>query len=252
MHDEPIVGVIDGGSRPDSVSLAVDAAEAAGARVVTGGTEMLETDVDVLVAPGDGALDELVRSPSVPDTPVLPVDLAPGIASVPAADLEAAIEETIDGECEQRSHVILSVTVDGQRTRAIRDVALVTDEPARISEFAVDASDTGRITRLRADGVVVATPAGSHGYAARADGPLLAPETGLAVVPIAPFVTDADRWVIPTGRVTCRICRNETPIAVEADGREVAIIDLDDRVEIDPNGTLQMLIVPSSRSPYER
>ncbi|WP_394351524.1 hypothetical protein [Halobacterium bonnevillei] len=57
---------------------------------------------------------------------------------------------------------------------------MVTAEPARISEYAVE-TGTERVDEVRADGVVAATPAGSHGYARDADGPLLSRGRGLAV-----------------------------------------------------------------------
>ena len=67
--------------------------------------------------------------------------------------------------------------------------------------------------------VVVATPLGTAGYSRAAGGPRLAPDTGLAVVPIAPFAMTADQWVVrpPLG---LRVERDDD-VSVFADGNRV-------------------------------
>ena len=113
---------------------------------------------------------------------------------------------------------VLSVQVDNTAARAVRDCAIVTTDPARISEYRVVADDA-TLTAFRADGVVVATPLGTAGYSRAAGGPRLAPDTGLAVVPIAPFAMTADQWVVrpPLG---LRVERDDD-VSVFADGNRV-------------------------------
>jgi len=113
---------------------------------------------------------------------------------------------------------ILSIEVDNTAARAVRDCAIVTTDPARISEYRVVADDA-TLTAFRADGVVVATPLGTAGYSRAAGGPRLAPDTGLAVVPIAPFAMTADQWVVrpPLG---LRVERDDD-VSVFADGNRV-------------------------------
>jgi len=116
------------------------------------------------------------------------------------------------------SRRVLSVQVGDTAARAVRDCAIVTTDPARISEYRVVADDA-TLTAFRADGVVVATPVGTAGYSRAAGGPRLAPNTGLAVVPIAPFAMAADQWVVrpPLG---LRVERDDD-VSVFADGNRV-------------------------------
>ncbi|MEA1931305.1 MAG: ATP-NAD kinase [Euryarchaeota archaeon] len=113
----------------------------------------------------------------------------------------------------------LVVSADGTQSTAAFDTTLVTSEPARISEYAVSVDGRQHAT-FRADGVVVASPLGSHGYNRAAGGPQLGFATGLAVVPIAPFATIADAWVVePPLSVSVE---RETAVSVFADTEQVA------------------------------
>ncbi|MFD1641026.1 hypothetical protein [Halohasta litorea] len=113
----------------------------------------------------------------------------------------------------------LVVSADGTQSTAAFDTTLVTSEPARISEYAVSV-DGRQHAAFRADGVVVASPLGSHGYNRAAGGPQLGFGTGLAVVPIAPFATIADAWVVePPLSVSVE---RETAVSVFADTEQVA------------------------------
>jgi NAD+ kinase len=116
------------------------------------------------------------------------------------------------------SRRVLSVQVGDTAARAVRDCAIVTTDPARISEYRVVADDA-TLTAFRADGVVVATPVGTASYSRAAGGPRLAPDTGLAVVPIAPFAMTADQWVVRPP-LTLRVERDDD-VSVFADGRRV-------------------------------
>jgi NAD+ kinase len=97
---------------------------------------------------------------------------------------------------------------------------LVRAEPGRISEFGVRAGGTR--SRFRADGIVLATPLGSHGYAHDAGGPRLAPGVGaVTVVPVAAFGLGAPTWVVdPAGGVRLSVERDEGDVSLLVDGRE--------------------------------
>ncbi|MCL7416525.1 MAG: ATP-NAD kinase, partial [Halalkalicoccus sp.] len=160
-----------------------------------------EGDPSVVVTVGEAALLAVARER--PDAPILPVDTAIG----PPADDRGAILTAIDDGTE-RTRPLIDVSVDGERVAtALLDVMLVTSEPARISEYAIDREE-GRVAAFRADGVVVATPAGSRGYAAAAGGPTLSARTEtLCAVPIAPFHTQSGQWVLDTSPLALSVLR---------------------------------------------
>jgi NAD+ kinase len=94
--------------------------------------------------------------------------------------------------------------------------------------------------------VVVATPAGSVGYAADAGGPALYPGTGaLGVVPVAPFVTDAHHWVVRDDRVAVTVEREE-PTALVVDGRRRRLAPAGGTVTVAADGRLEVLLAPES------
>lgn len=132
----------------------------------------------------------------------------------------------------------LVVSADRTQSTAAFDTTLVTSEPARISEYAVSVAGRPH-AEFRADGVVIATPLGSHGYNRAAGGPQLGFGTGIAVVPIAPFATIADTWVIEPP-LTVSVER-ETPVSVFADTDQVATGGSELTVEIETGPPLAIV-----------
>jgi len=187
------------------------------------------SDADAIVAVGDDALREVLVE--APDAPVIPVGSRR--LAVDADDAERRVRALLDAAVggdergddrpadgvQRTTHPILDVDAgSGESRRAALDVALVTAEPARISEFAIDFVG-GSDATFRADGVVVATPLGSDGYANAAGGPVVEPGGGLSVASIAPFSTRTDAWVAAEG-LSISVEREAESVALVVDGRE--------------------------------
>ncbi|WP_164974746.1 NAD(+)/NADH kinase [Halegenticoccus tardaugens] len=214
--------------------------------VVAGGGEVVAPDdAEVILAVGERALADAALSR--PDAPVLPLSLDEAAEGYYSRFVEAfcdRVEAFFAGEWTTDEHPLLSVEVDGAiAAEAALDVLLVTSEPARISEYAVR-TERDRLDAFRADGVVVATPLGSDGYARAAGGPLLAPGTGLVVVPVSPFATRSERWVVPT-EATMSVERDEGPVSLVVDGREVRGIDPGQRVRVRIDGAVSLVRPPA-------
>lgn len=261
--EQPVVGIVertrtddsdDAGTRP----IRVDALEAtlndADGDAVRGDPEdLLAAAPSLLVAAGEQALSAIARAD--PNVPVLPVGDVPGIDAVDHDVLPTALEAALAGEATIRQRSVLGLTVepagskvldDEVRERALFDVALVTEEPAQISEYGVSSRGES-VATVRADGVVVATSAGSHGYASAVDAPhLSASVDAVAVTPIAPFVVQTRQWVLPEDSLALTVERNETVVTLVADDRPVCTVDVDSRVEIAVDGSLSVLSVPDA------
>lgn len=205
---------------------------------------------DAVVVVGHQSLLDLVDA-GPPDASVLPIDAGDGIRSVPRERIDAALSQLVDGEATAVSYPVLSVSVDGQyETRALFDCMLVTAEPARISEYAV-ATDESVVDQFRADGVVVATPAGTHGYARRVDAPVIDPRADvLSVAPVAPFATHSDHWVFPSHCVRLTVERRGEPIELLADDRTIGTIQPESPVLVSQAGYVSILTLPASRPPF--
>lgn len=238
------IGVVEDPCVVDPDRLAAAIENAAATARVAGVEALLASDLDAVVVGGTAALHAVAsRRPAVP---VLPVDVDCGLPSVAVEDLESAMASVVAGDASIESAPILAVDADGESTTALLETTMITAEPARISEFAIHHDGVGHLDTVRADGVVVATPAGSVGYAASGGGPLLEPDTGLAVVPVAPFRTDRDRWVVPLKEVAVCVQRDEAAVTVEVDGEVLATVGRDATVTIAPTGKLGVLAVEES------
>ena len=171
---------------------------------------------DLLVTIGADALADCANR-SEP-RPILPAGVETPLS--PSREQLVDVFERLPAEPSTVEVRPLSVTAGDASTTAVFDTALVTSEPARISEYTVSVGDRPHAT-FREDGVVVATPLGSSGYGRAAGGPQLEPATGVAVVPIAPFATHTDTWVLKPP-LSVRVEREDS-VTVFADTTHLAV-----------------------------
>ncbi|MFB6160742.1 MAG: ATP-NAD kinase [Haloferacaceae archaeon] len=230
------------GEPADGPSVRVRGDDAVAAAVAEAGATLRpDGPADLLVAVGEDALLGLAADP--PALPVLPVDDAGGPLVVPREAAVAAVAAFAAGDARRVEHPVLGVSVgDDHVGRALADVSLVTSEPARISEYAVESR--GRpVAGFRADGVVVATPLGSAGYARAAGGPVLGPGTGLAVVPVAPFATTFDTWV-RRAPVELSVERDEGRVSLVLDDAVVREVLPHEPVRVDVTTAVELVVPP--------
>jgi len=246
----------ESGRPPSAVGVTgTGAEEIADLVAAAGGNPVVDTPETVLDA--DPALDAVVaggesaaRAVAVADAdaPVLAVDAGRGLCSVSRADLPSAIDRLLAGTWDVQRRLVLDVTAGERTARSLLDVTLMTSRPARISEYGVESATDGDVEPFRADGVVVATPAGSHGYARDAGGPSLSPAVdGGAVVPIAPFAIDQRRWVLDFP-LTLTVER-DTPVDLFVDGERVAAITPGVAVDVRTRARAPFVAVPE-RTPF--
>ncbi|MES3516067.1 MAG: ATP-NAD kinase [Natronomonas sp.] len=222
----------------------VESVAAAGAEPVTG-TVSTVSDLAAVVVSGESALLELAHSGT--DATVLAVSpTVSGLRSVEPADVTAACERLLADDYTIDGHSLLAAASSSTTAHALLDVTLLTAESARISEYSISL-DGERLTRFRADGVVVSTPAGSSGYGRAAGGPLVTPAAdSLAAAPISPFSIDSNRWVLPTDGVSLAVERDEAEVLLCVDGDAVAEVRPETPVRIDAVDRLEVAVVPES------
>jgi NAD+ kinase len=223
----------------EDTSGAMDAIRDAGGRVAD------PSDADVVAVLGEAALLDAATDPPAP---LLPVGAGREYGGVARPDLDAALASLATGDFSVVDRPTLSVDSPDVSARALADVTLVTTEPAKISEFDVEAGDRS-VGSVRADGVVAATPVGSRGYATDASGPRLEPDvSAVAVVPVAPFRIDRTNWVAaPPLSVT--VARDETSVELHVDGRGQRTVAPGNPVELTWGDPLSVAVVPATRQP---
>lgn len=232
-------------------------AEAVAGRVREAGLEAAAA-TPATAADGDGVAVVTVGQAALvavarlrPERPVLPVEGGAGVGSVPRDRLGGAVEALAAEEFRIGRRELFSARTPDRETPVLFDATLAAD-PASISEYTVRGvldAEEAVLERVRADGVVVATPAGSVGYARSAGGPLAAPGTGVAVVvPIGPYAVERDRWVLapPVGLA---VERDEGAVSLFADGREVGPVGPGDPVEVTGGDSLRVAVVPGADPP---
>lgn len=204
---------------------------------------------DAVLTLGERAFTRTAReAPSLPLLPVVDATGPPtrGVGGDVhrldglARDAPTAVAALADDAVRAVDRTLLRVSVDDEPAgTAVLDAGLMTTEPARISEYTV--RDDGRpVETVRSDGIVVSTPLGSGGYGRAAGGPVLAPETGLAVTPVAPFATAASPLVL-AGPVALRVERDEGDVSLLVDDERVREVPAGATVACVPDATVRVL-----------
>ncbi len=164
----------------------------------------MKADV-VLAIGGDGTI---LRALQLSDAEVLGINSGSlgFLAEVYAQEVETFLARIVKKDYKVEDRLRLKVTADGERLFDCLNEAVVhTANVAKIRHFEVHLDDA-LVTRVRADGVILATPTGSTSYAMSVGGPIVDPRVpGIIFGAIAPFKPSCRPHVFPatsTVRVT--------------------------------------------------
>ncbi|RJS86093.1 NAD(+) kinase [Methanophagales archaeon] len=162
------------------------------------GSRIKDMNVDLLICVGgDGTILRTLHHLRV-DIPVLGINMGTigFLADVQPADAVSTLAMLLDGfDVERRERLAVKLK-DGQVPYALNEAVVITSNPGKMLHFAIFV-DGEEWERLRADGVVFATPTGSTAYAMGAGGPIVHPGVNAAIiVPIAPFNLSARPTVV--------------------------------------------------------
>src|SRR5436189_2579987 len=162
---------------------------------------------DVMLAiGGDGTI---LRALQLSDAKVLGINSGSlgFLAEVNADEAEGALDRVARGDYRLEERMRLKVTVDGERMFDCTNEAVVhTAQVAKIRHFEIRLGEE-MVERVRADGVIVATPTGSTSYSMSAGGPIVDPHVeAMIVTVIAPFKPASRPHVFPAaGQVHIRL-----------------------------------------------
>jgi len=192
-------------------------------------------DVDICFAlGGDGTILHALRTYAGTGVPVFAVNFGE-IGFLATVDREQSgwgFRRAFDGEFEVLALPGISVSGSAGRWLAINDVSMHRQPGKRVADLAY-AVGTDEIGRLRCDGLVVATPAGSTGYNLANGGPVMAwGVEGFVVSFIAPHSLAARPLVVaPTDVLAVHNRSREEPVDVTIDGRPVCVLAPGEQIE---------------------
>jgi NAD+ kinase len=196
---------------PDTAALAKFAG-AASYEVAT--REELPRRVDMIVVlGGDGTLlgTAGLIAQAKSDIPILGVNFGSlgFLTEVTLPEIFSSLESAVNGSAQVEERMMLRVVVDADARRLIdrivlNDVVVTQGALSRIIELSVSV-DGEFMMRVKADGLIIASPTGTTAYNLSAGGPIVHPKVdGLTITPIAPH-TLTNRPVVVPGSSEIRV-----------------------------------------------
>lgn len=198
----------------------------------------------VVVLGGDGTLIGMANriAQAGVDVPILGVNFGSlgFLTEITLAELYESLDAVLAGTAEMdrrmmlRARTLRDDTVYTERI-VLNDVVITKGALSRIIELAVSVGDQS-VMRVRADGLIVASPTGSTAYNLAAGGPIVHPALdAVLLTPIAPHTLTNRPVIIPassTIRVEPLMDNADDEVFVTFDGQSGHSLQADDVVEI--------------------
>jgi len=204
---------------------------------------------------GDGTILHGLRAYAGTGVPVFGVNFGEVgfLATVDPDGLTAGFARALGGDFDVLSLPGIEVRAGEQTWLAMNDVSFHRKQGLRVADLAFDVAEE-EVGRVRCDGLVIATPAGSTGYNLANGGPVMAwGVEGLAVSFIAPHSLTARALVVaPQDPIAVRSRSREEPVDVSVDGRPMCELEPDGRVRARFVGGVGTLAQVQGASFYHR
>jgi NAD+ kinase len=223
----------------------------------------LVTEVDLIVVlGGDGTLLAMADhiGAAGADVPILGVNFGRlgFLTEVTLAELYPALESAINGTARAEERLMLKSTTfrKGEpyaEHATLNDVVVTKAARSRMIELSVYVG-AEFVARVKADGLIIATPTGSTAYNLAAGGPIVQPTMdALVLTPIAPHMLTNRPIVIPSGspvRVQPMMDERDE-VYVTFDGQDGYNLEAGDDVRICCGPRRLKLLHSSTRSYFE-
>jgi len=223
----------------------------------------LAAGVDLIVVlGGDGTLLSVAGCVGTADVdvPILGVNFGSlgFLTEATLPELYQSLEAALSGEARVEERLMLRATTMRRGVAllehlALNDVVITKAARARMTDLSVSVGDEF-VTRVKADGLIVATPTGSTAYNLAAGGPIVQPVVdAIVLTPIAPHMLTNRPIVIPASslvRVQPMMAERDE-LYVTFDGQEGYQLEAGDEVRIRCAERRVRLLKPSSRSYFE-
>jgi NAD+ kinase len=204
---------------------------------------------------GDGTILHGLRAYAGAGVPVFGVNFGEVgfLATIDPDGIADGIGRALRGEFDVLTLPGIEVSAGDETWLAMNDVSFHRKQGLRVADLAFDVADE-EVGRVRCDGLVIATPAGSTGYNLANGGPVMAwGVEGLAVSFIAPHSLTARALVVaPQDGIAVRSRSREEPVDVSVDGRPMCELPPGGRVSARFKGGVGTLAQTPGASFYHR
>jgi len=212
------------------------------------------TDLAVALG-GDGTILAALRRYAGRKVPVFAINFGEiGFLSTVERDgLDGAIEPALRGEFEVLPLPTLEVGTSSGPWQGVNDISFHRRPDLRVAELSYGVGDE-QVGRVRCDGLVISTPAGSTGYNLANGGPVMAwGVEGFVVSFIAPHTLSARALVVAPDDVLQVTNRSaDEPVDVTTDGRTVCTLGPQEQVEVRFRHDMALLAQVAGASFYHR
>ncbi len=208
---------------------------------------------------GDGTVLYAARNASKYGIPVFPVNLGEFgfIASVQPEEWKKELKLFLDGKSsfEKRSMLKVEVIRDGKKiysSLSLNDAVISTQRGLSTVMLSVKRNSLP-LCRLKADGLIIATPTGSTAYSAAAGGPIVSPDLeAFVLTPLNSFSLSSRPVVLsPDSRLEVTVEKNRAKdIFFTVDGQEPFSIQYGDVISVVLNKKKAMLVAGSAEKFY--
>ena len=258
LDERRIAAVFD----PESAALA--RAAGASSPLTVADRDDLPHHVDlVLVLGGDGTLLGMAgRIAKVrADIPILGVNFGSlgFLTEVTLPEIFSTLDAAVNGTAQTEPRMMLHVTVDAGDQRladrvVLNDVVVTQGALSRIIELSVTV-DGEFMMRVKADGLIIASPTGTTAYNLSAGGPIVHPRVdGLTITPIAPHTLTNRPVVVPGSseiRIQPLIHDAQSEIFATFDGQSLLALTRDHTVTVRRADAPLRLIRASARGYFQ-
>jgi len=220
--------------------------------------EMLHRVNLMVTLGGDGTLLHVGRRFVGTQIPILGINLGRlgFLTGAPAANMLTAVETVLNGG----GHIVryFSLRAEGWRDGtplgggvAINDVVLQRNRHPRMIEYEMKVADEF-VFRVRADGLVLATPAGSTAYALSAGSAIVHPALdAISVAPVCPHTLSNRPIVVPADKlIELKLTEVPAPAALNLDGQMCLELQEGDSILIEKGESVLLAYLPG-RNYYE-
>jgi len=198
--------------------------------------ERLAADCDILVVlGGDGTFLSVAKSAVEAEIPIAGFNLGSlgFLTEMKKECLEENLEEIFSGRARISERKLLAVRHRKNCDLALNDVVISKGQIARIVNLSLEIEGS-RITEIKGDGVIIATPTGSTAYSLSAGGPIVSPDVnGVIITPICPHSLTYRPLIVPdTSLLIVQLKTPNIDTYMTIDGQRLVPFHYQDRIEV--------------------